>query len=146
MNSMAQQAVPNGIGQMEDLRPHFTNASRVVVMMSPPPWTDGYRVGSSILPRKMSSKPMESPHHIGGAEGRARGGDAWRERSSRVSRPGITWQLGPKMTQTTSREPRGTRFSLAEEVQRPSAEATSRDPTDNHPSPVACYPACVYAV
>src|SRR5438552_6828739 len=73
MNSMAQQAVPNGMGQMEDLRPHLTTASRLVVMMSPPAWTDGYRVGSSILPRKMSSRPMASPHHIGGAEGRARG-------------------------------------------------------------------------
>ena len=39
MNSMAQHAVPKGIGQMEDLRPHFTTASRVVVMMSPPACT-----------------------------------------------------------------------------------------------------------
>ena len=26
MNSMAQQAVPKGMGQIEDLRPHFTTA------------------------------------------------------------------------------------------------------------------------
>ena len=41
MNSMAQQAVPKGIGQIELLRPHFTTESTVVVMMSPPPWTPG---------------------------------------------------------------------------------------------------------
>ena len=41
MNSMAQQAVPKGSGQMEDLRPHLTTASREVVMMSPPAWTPG---------------------------------------------------------------------------------------------------------
>src|SRR5437773_857357 len=58
MNSMAQQAVPKGIGQMEGLRPHLTAASRVVVMMSPPPWTPGYRVGSTILPLRMSRSPM----------------------------------------------------------------------------------------
>src|SRR5712692_5776832 len=73
MNSMAQQAVPNGIGQMEDLRPHLTTASRLVVMMSPPAWTDGYRVGSSILPRKMSSSPMATVHHIVGGKRRASG-------------------------------------------------------------------------
>src|SRR5262245_19802725 len=69
MNSMAQQAVPNGIGQMEDLRPHLTTASTVVVMMSPPPWTEGYRVGSSILPRKMSSRPIAGPIILGGRRG-----------------------------------------------------------------------------
>ena len=41
MNSMAQQAVPKGIGQSEDLRPHLTTASTVVVMMLPPSWTLG---------------------------------------------------------------------------------------------------------
>ena len=41
MNSMAQQAVPKGMGQIEDLRPHFTTASTVVVMTSPPAWTPG---------------------------------------------------------------------------------------------------------
>src|SRR2546426_11340733 len=58
MNSMAQQAVPNGIGHMEDLRPHFPTASTVVVMTSPPLCTPGYVVGSISLPRKMSSSPM----------------------------------------------------------------------------------------
>src|SRR5574341_2458908 len=60
MNSMAQQAVPKGMGQMEDLRPHFTTASRVVVMTSPPAWTPGY-VGSRNFPLKMSRRPMVSP-------------------------------------------------------------------------------------
>jgi hypothetical protein len=32
MNSIAQQAVPNGIGQSEFLRPQFTNASSFVVI------------------------------------------------------------------------------------------------------------------
>ena len=41
MNSIAQQAVPKGMGQIEDLRPHFTTASSRVVMMSPPAWTPG---------------------------------------------------------------------------------------------------------
>ena len=36
MNSIAQQAVPKGIGQIEDLRPHFTTASTVVVITFPP--------------------------------------------------------------------------------------------------------------
>src|SRR5690349_6863514 len=58
MNSMAQQAVPNGMGQMELLRPHLTTASTVVVMTSPPPWTPGYVVGSMSFPLKMSSTPM----------------------------------------------------------------------------------------
>ena len=41
MNSIAQQAVPKGMGQIEDLRPHLIMASREVVMMSPPAWTPG---------------------------------------------------------------------------------------------------------
>src|SRR5262245_41281140 len=57
MNSIAQQAVPKGMGQMDDLRPHFTTAATVVVMMSPPAWTDGY-VGSTNLPLTRSSSPM----------------------------------------------------------------------------------------
>src|SRR5262245_25142699 len=57
MNSIAQQAVPNGMGQMDDLRPHFTTAATVVVMMSPPAWTEGY-VGSTNLPLTRSSSPM----------------------------------------------------------------------------------------
>ena len=60
MNSIAQHAVPNGIGQIEDLRPHFTTASRVVVMTLPPAWTPGY-VGSTNLPLKRSSRPMTGP-------------------------------------------------------------------------------------
>ena len=39
MNSMAQQAVPKGMGQSEDLRPHFTTASTVVVITLPWRWT-----------------------------------------------------------------------------------------------------------
>ena len=39
MNSMAQHAVPKGMGQSEDLRPHFTTASTVVVMTLPWRWT-----------------------------------------------------------------------------------------------------------
>ena len=39
MNSMAQQAVPKGIGQMEDLRPHLTRASTEVVTTLPPAWS-----------------------------------------------------------------------------------------------------------
>ena len=41
MNSIAQQAVPKGIGQIDDLRPHLTTASTVVVMTSPPACTPG---------------------------------------------------------------------------------------------------------
>ena len=41
MNSIAQHAVPNGIGQIEDLRPHFTIASSVVVTTLPRRWTPG---------------------------------------------------------------------------------------------------------
>ena len=50
MNSMAQQAVPNGIGQIEDLRPHFTTASTVVVMMSPPRVDPGVAWGPRTCP------------------------------------------------------------------------------------------------
>jgi len=41
MNSIAQQAVPKGIGQIEDFRPHLIMAARVVLMMSPPAWIPG---------------------------------------------------------------------------------------------------------
>ncbi len=36
MNSMAQQAVPNGIGQREFFWPHWTRASSFVVRKSAP--------------------------------------------------------------------------------------------------------------
>src|SRR5712691_8011285 len=58
MNSMAQQAVPKGMGQSEDLRPHFTRASTRVVMTSPPAWRPGY-VGSTSFPLKTSRSPIE---------------------------------------------------------------------------------------
>src|SRR5215468_8282926 len=57
MNSMAQHAVPKGMGQIEDLRPHLVTASSVVVMMLPPPWTPA-QVGSTNLPWKRSRSPM----------------------------------------------------------------------------------------
>src|SRR3954462_12020014 len=44
MNSIAQQAVPNGIGQSEFLRPQFTNASSLVVIQ-------GTSVGASTICR-----------------------------------------------------------------------------------------------
>src|SRR5262249_13980427 len=75
MNSIAQQAVPNAMGQMDDLRPHFTTAATVVVMMSPPAWTDGY-VGSTNLPLTRSRSPMTafSFRSSGGFRGTENGG------------------------------------------------------------------------
>ena len=64
MNSMAQQAVPKGMGQIEDLRPHLLTASTVVVMMFPPPWTLA-QVGSTNLPWKRSRSPMGGPFGTG---------------------------------------------------------------------------------
>jgi hypothetical protein len=57
MNSMAQQAVPNGIGQIEDLRPHLIIESSVVVTTFPRRCTPGY-VGSTNLPLKRSRRPI----------------------------------------------------------------------------------------
>jgi hypothetical protein len=41
MNSMAQHAVPKGMGQIDDLRPHRTSALTDVVMTFPPAWSPG---------------------------------------------------------------------------------------------------------
>jgi hypothetical protein len=41
MNSIAQQAVPNGIGQIEFFRPHRIIAASVVLTTLPPAWTPG---------------------------------------------------------------------------------------------------------
>src|SRR6266446_3313782 len=72
MNSIAQQAVPKGMGQIEDRRPHFTTASRVVVITLPPAWTPGY-VGSTNLPLNRSSRPIDgTPSSLGPEESAAR--------------------------------------------------------------------------
>src|SRR5262249_38032811 len=60
MNSMAQHAVPKGIGQIEDLRPHFVTASRVVGMTFPPAWALA-QVGPTNFPEKRSRSPIWSP-------------------------------------------------------------------------------------